>query len=330
MSFDNFNKNHEGKKANVFLLIFLTILAYAILFIGILMPFIAVVGLAMVAVPTTLLILTGRKRDGIICAAVGSLFLFFINYLFAIFLIAYIVAVSFLHLLHHKEERAPSKTILYSVLILIGVLLAYAIAVSLVNQENIYTGFLEGYRQSIDNIANEPLVARYAEIAAISQPQMESMIEQSKQLLLFIPYLLPSLIIVFLFLASLLNYYFSTVFLKRYGVFIKKIEDFSQWDFPWYYCWGVIAGLVFVLIPEFNANFDRILDITGFNLLVLFVFLYTVLGFSVLIGIFKKYKLSVIFRFIIFFILLFLGAIFLVPLLGLADIWINIRRLKRK
>jgi MFS family permease len=330
MSFDNLNKNHEGKKANLFLLIFLTILAYAVLFIGILIPFIAVAGLAMVAVPTTLLILTGRKRDGIICAVVGSLFLFIINYLFAIFLIAYIIAVSFLYLSQYKQERAPAKTILSIALILIGVLLAYAAAVSLVNQENIYTGFLEGYRQSIDNIANEPLIARYAEIAAISQSQMESMVEQSKQLLLFIPNLLPSLIIAFLFLASLLNYYFSTAFLKRYGVSLKKIEDFSQWDFPWYYCWGVIFGLVFVLIPEFHAAYDRIFDITGFNLLILFGSLYTVLGFSVLIGIFKKYKLSIIFRFIIFFILLFLGVIFLVPLLGLADIWINIRRLKRK
>ncbi len=330
MSFDNLNKNQEGKKANIFLLIFLTILSYGILFVGILVPFIAVIGLAMLAVPATLLILTGRKRDGIICAAAGSLFLFFINYLFAIFFIAYIISVSFLYLRFYKEKGAPYKIIIYSALILMGVLLLYSLATSIINQANIYTGFLEGYRQYIGNITDDPLIQRYAEIAAISESQINSMIEQSKQLLLFIPFLLPSLFILVIFLASLLNYYFSTIFLKKYGVFIEKIEDFSQWDLPWHYCWGVIGGLVFVLIPDFNETFDRILNIAGFNLLVIFVSLYTVLGFSVLIGIFKKYKLNIIFRFIIFFILLFLGVIFLVPLLGLADIWINIRRLKRK
>jgi hypothetical protein len=330
MSFDNLNKDLEDKKANIFLLMALTALSYGILLLGMLLPFVAIMGLALIAVPATVLVLTGRKRDGIICAVAGSLFMFFVNYLLAVFFIIYIVSVCFLYLRFYKEDSSPYRIILYSGLVLTGVLLAYSLAVSIADQASMYTGFLESYRQYIDNITEDPLIGRYAELTGISKSQMDLMIGQSRQVLLFIPYLLPSLLTVFIFGASLLNYYFSTYFLKRYGVFLVKIKDFADWDIPWYYCWGIIGGLVFVLIPDFNAVFDRVLDIAGFNLLAVFISLYTVLGFSVIIGIFKKYKLSVGFRFIIFFILLFLGIIFLVPLLGLADIWINIRRLKRK
>jgi uncharacterized protein YybS (DUF2232 family) len=330
MSFDNLNKNHEGKNTNIFLLIVLTVLSYGVFFAGMLLPLIAVIGLALVTIPTTLLILKGRNRDGIICAAVSSLFIFFINYALAVCFIVFLLAVSFLYRKFYRQEGAPAKIIWYAGLILTAIVLVYVLAVSLINQSNLYQDFLESYRQYINNVTEDPLIQRYADIAAISESQINSMIEQSKQILLFIPFLLPSLLIVFIFLSSLLNYYFSTFFLKKQGVLLKKIEDFPNWDLPWYYCWGVIGGLVFVLIPDFNEVWDRIFDIAGFNLLILFISLYTVLGFSVIVGIFKKYKLNNIFRFIIFFILLFLGIIFLVPLLGLADIWINIRRLKRK
>jgi hypothetical protein len=76
MSFDNLNKNHEGKKANIFLLIFLTVLSYGMFFIGMLLPFIASHRSGNGGSTYHAFDLNGKKRDGIICAVAGSCFFF--------------------------------------------------------------------------------------------------------------------------------------------------------------------------------------------------------------------------------------------------------------
>jgi len=71
--------------------------------------------------------------------------------------------------------------------------------------------------------------------------------------------------------------------------------------------------------------------VLGFNLVIIFGALYTVLGISVLWGIFIRFKLALVVRIIITaFLLFFFGiALIVVPLIGLIDIWVNFRKLKR-
>ena len=69
----------------------------------------------------------------------------------------------------------------------------------------------------------------------------------------------------------------------------------------------------------------------GFNLIIMSGALYSILGISVLWGIFGRFKLGLLIKVIIiaFLLFFFIVALFIFPLLGLIDIWANFRKLKR-
>jgi len=93
-----------------------------------------------------------------------------------------------------------------------------------------------------------------------------------------------------------------------------------------------------VLIPDIGSSIDGgsgaidiAIDILGYNLIIIFGMLYTVLGISVLWGIFVRFKTRFIIKVMIgIFLLFFFGfALIIFPVLGLIDIWANFRKLKR-
>ncbi|MCJ7666272.1 MAG: YybS family protein, partial [Actinobacteria bacterium] len=162
---------------------------------------------------------------------------------------------------------------------------------------------------------------------------------QMQGVLRFIPRILPGILVVSFAIISGLNYSLSVWFFKRYQIEIRPIPAFIKWDIPWYYVWGIIIGLVLVLIPDMGGTagagtgtVNIAVDIIGYNLIIIFGSLYLVLGVSVLFGIFARFKVGFIWKILVFaFLLLFFGFAFIVfPLLGLIDIWANFRRLKRK
>ena len=65
------------------------------------------------------------------------------------------------------------------------------------------------------------------------------------------------ILIVFFSSVSVLNYYFSQVFFKRFDIKIEPLPEFKTWDLSWYWCWGVIAGIALVVIPSFSSSLDR-------------------------------------------------------------------------
>jgi hypothetical protein len=77
---------------------------------------------------------------------------------------------------------------------------------------------------------------------------------------------------------------------------------------------------------------NAVIDIVGYNLIIIFGFLYLVLGISVLFGIFTRLKVGIVWRILIFASLwFFFGfALIVFPLLGLIDIWADLRKLKKK
>jgi len=158
-------------------------------------------------------------------------------------------------------------------------------------------------------------------------------------MLKFIPRVLPGILVVSFGMISGLNYVFSVRIFKRYQIELKALAPFIKWDLPWYYVWGIIIGLVLVLVPEMGSAVDgsaltvnAVIDIVGYNLIIIFGFLYIALGISVLFGIFTRFKVGIVWRILIFASLwFFFGfALIVFPLLGLIDIWANLRKLKRK
>ena len=324
MSFDNLN-NIKTKKLNLALLTLFTVLF--LIFI-IFIPFLGIIGLALIPVPATLLVLRGRIRDGIICAVIACLLLLLLDYLLAPIVILLILAVSFVY--KNCISRNKSKLFIVSSVFLIfsGAVLLYILLVSAINRINFVGEIFRSYNVYVDQISDDQFVLGYANLLSIGQSQFDSIIQQTQDILRFIPYVVPGVFIASFVIAGVINYMASSTILRRYNVDIEPFLSFKKWDLPWYYCWGAIIGLILVLIPSTGSSFDMLIDIIGFNLIVVFGLLYLILGVSALWGIFERFKVALILRIIILIILgLFFGfTMFILPFLGLIDIWIIFRR----
>lgn len=327
MSFDNLN-SYNNKKLNLALLILFTFLA--LVFTIFLLP-LSFLGLAVLPIPATLLILSGRKRDGIFCAILGSLLLFFFDYVLAVVIITIIIGISFIYKVVIIDKN---KGIFFSIgsifLVFCGAVVLYILIMSIFSRYNFVKEFLEGYNSYIDNLPDDPLIKKYSNLMFVEGAQYNAILKQTQNFLRFIPYLFPGIFGVYFIISSVINYSAGCVVFRKYGINIKPLPAFKDWDIGWYYCWGVIVGLVLVLIPPFNQDMDVLIDVIGFNLLIVFGFVYSVLGASVIWGIFNRFKISVLWRFIIFILFgLSIGFILVLPIMGLLDIWINFRKLDR-
>jgi uncharacterized protein YybS (DUF2232 family) len=328
MSFDNLN-NTKAKKLNLVILTLITTISLVFI---VYMPFFGIIGLALIPIPATLLVLRGRIRDGIICAVISCIILLLLDYILAPIAIILIVAVSFIYRRFIGKNKSKIFIVTSVFSVFCGAVLLYVVLASVVSRINFIGEILKNYNVYVDQIADDRLVLGYADLLSIEQSQLDSIIQQTQDILRFFPYVVPGFLIVSFVMASVINYIASSKMLKKYNVDIEPFLSFKEWDLPWYYCWGAIIGLVLVLIPSTGSNIDLIIDIAGFNLLVVFGLLYLVLGISVLWGIFERFKVSIILRIIILVIVgLFIGfTIFILPFLGLIDIWVNFRKLKRE
>jgi len=327
MSFDNLS-NNKIKKLNLALLALFTFSSLVIVFI---VPVIGIIGLAILPIPATLLVISGRIRDAIISAVLGVVLLFFFNYILAIIIIIIIIAVSFSYRFYIEQNKSLKFIIIGIFIIFLAAGLLYIMIVSAVNRVNFIRETLNGYNNYIDNISSDSILKDYAGLMMIDDTQFEIVLSQTQYILRFIPYLLPGIFMVCLASIGIINYQFSHTILKKYNTKIKPLPLFKNWDIPWYWCWGIILGLILILIPSFNSSMDKLIDVVGFNLLVIFGMLYFVLGVSVLWGLFEKFKIRIIWRAVILVVIsLFMGLVIILPIVGLFDTWINFRRLKRR
>ncbi len=325
MSFDNSN---NIKRLNLALLIFFTVL---FLVFAVFMPLFGVVGLAVLPVPATLLILRGRIRDGIICAVIACLLLMFMDYVLVPVAIVLIIAISFIYRKSIDGDRNKLFTVGSIFLVFCGVLFLYVALVSAVNRTNFVGELFNSYNAYVDQMPDDKFLLGYASLFSIDRSQFDLILQQLQDVFRFIPYVMPGILIVLFTIVSVVNYMASSTVLRKYDVDIEPFLSFKKWDIPWYWCWGAILGLILILVPSTGRYFDRVIDIVGFNLIIIFGLLYLVLGVSVLWGIFERFKITLVWR--VFFLItlsLFFGfAALILPFLGLIDIWVNFRRLKR-
>ena len=328
MSFYNINTyNYNIKKLNFALLVLVTFLA---LVTAIFLPFIGFLGLAVLPIPATLLIISGRKRDSIICIILGVAPLFFFDYILAIVIIPLVIAISFIYKIYIDKNRSVLFAVSDIFLAFLGIAVLYILVVSILGKVNFVSEFLKSYNGYIDNLQSDLIVKKYISSMGIDEAQFNYVLKQSQDFLRFIPYLFPGFWIVYCMSSSVINYLISYTVFRKQGINIKHFAAFKKWDIAWYWCWGIIIGLVLVLVPHFNPTLDIIIDVVGFNLLIIFGLLYSVLGVSVVWGIFDKYKVSIMWR-TFFFILLGLSISFIIilPVIGLLDVWVNFRKLNR-
>jgi len=335
MSFDNLSRV-KTKKLNLGLLILFTFLALVFSFF---VPGLGLIGVALLPIPTALLMIMGRIRDGVICASAACLVLLLLDYTLAPVVIALVISIAFIYRSAIKNDRTYWQVVSKVFLAFCAAVILYAGLYSAFYRINFFTEALSGYNTYIDGLADDSFINAYSSLMMLDRAQMGEIIAQTQDLLRFIPRILPGILAVSFAIISGLNYAFSMWAFRRYQIEIKQMPVFIKWDRPWHYVWGIIIGLVLVLIPEMGGTADGgtttvniAIDIIGYNLIIIFGMLYLVLGISVLFGIFTRFKVGFIWKILVFaFLWFFFGFAFIVfPLLGLVDIWANFRKLKRK
>jgi uncharacterized protein YybS (DUF2232 family) len=334
MPFDNLS-GIKTKKFNLGLFILLTFLALAA---SLLIPGLGLLGAALLPVPASLLFIKKRVRDGIICAGVSCLVLFLFGYILPPVIMALIIAAAFSHKYAVEKKWPAWKTIGAVFAAFAGAVVLYLVLYVLFYGPGALSGISGAYNSYIDSMGEDPLFSSYARLMMIDRTDLDAVISQTQSVMRFLPRILPGILAVSFGVVSLANYLFSANIYRRNQIYIKPFKPFIAWDLPWYYVWGIIIGLILVLIPEMGetvdgskALADQAADVIGFNLVIVFGFLYAVLGISVLWGIFARFRLGLLARVVIIAILwfFFAAALFVFPLLGLIDIWANFRRLKR-
>jgi uncharacterized protein YybS (DUF2232 family) len=326
MSFDNL-ENTGTRKANLAVLIFFTFLA---LMVSYFFPFVGFVSLAMLPIPCILLLLSGRKRDSIICAVAGVILLFLFNYALAAVIILAIIAISFDYKYFFNKNRKILIIIFSIFMIFVGAAILYILVEYLAVGNSLISEVSKVYNGYINNLPNDPLVKTYQGLFSVEAGQFSTVLKQVQSFLRFFPKLLPGIFCVFFGAASLINYIASTTILGRYDIKLNVLPKFKEWDISWYWCWGIILGIILVIIPQMNFQYDVLIDVTGYNLIIIFGSLYLVLGASTLWGIFERFNLTAFRRyFILFIIILTPGFILFLPVIGLLDVWANLRKLNR-
>ena len=246
MSFDNL-KNIKIERLNLALLTLFTFLS---LVFTIFVPFIGIVGLALLPVPATLLILCGRIRDGTICAVIACIVLIILDYIIAPVAVILIIAVSFIYRNSISKDKSKLFTVSGIFLVFCGAALLYIILVSAIGRINFVSELFSSYNSYIDGMSANQFISGYASLLSVDQSQFDLILKQTQNILRFIPYITPGILIVSFVIVSVINYVATSAVLRRYNINIKPFSSFNELDLPWYYCWGAILGLVLVLVPR--------------------------------------------------------------------------------
>jgi uncharacterized protein YybS (DUF2232 family) len=328
MPFENLEKT-EINRINLALFVLYTVLSLAV---AVFVPLFGIAGIIMLPVPATILIAGGRIRDGIICAGVACIALIFLDFSLMPVIAILIIAISFIYKNSVSKDRSKLFAAGSIFLVFCVVIVLYILISSLVYRVNFIDEFIKGYNTSIDLIFESEFFLSYSGLFSIDESQLKSMLEQLRSILEYMVYIVPGFLIFLCSFISVINYIVTYKAFLKYGINnLEPLKSFKDWDIPWYYCWTVIAGLILILVPFGGQSLNGIADIIGFNLLVIFGSLYLILGISVIWGLMEKYKMPLIWRVCIFiFMVLFSGfTMFVLPFMGLIDIWVNFRKLER-
>jgi len=102
--------------------------------------------------------------------------------------------------------------------------------------------------------------------------------------------LLPGIIITASLLVAFINYVVAEKILQRLRLLEGGLPPFRYWQLPWYFVWGVIAGLAFWQLGDYY-HLDTI-SRAGVNLLYIYVPLLAGNGLAAITFLFYKLKLS--------------------------------------
>ena len=194
------------------------------------------------------------------------------------------------------------------------IVIALTVALTGINLEMIQSTFNE----SLNKVFTMYQEAGYP----VSAEQQEMMRASIKTSIL----LLPAAYFIYVVFSTALTYIVGGKVLRRLNYKVNDLPPFSKWRLPWYSIWGIILGLLFLMLgKQLQVS---LLQTIGSNFLTVFAFVFFVLGLSVAVYFYKNLTLSKPLKTILL-VLMILYITMMYPaiiILGVFDTIFNLRR----
>lgn len=141
--------------------------------------------------------------------------------------------------------------------------------------------------------------------------------------------ILPSFFIIMSVFISYINYYFSTLILRRLGLGIRDNPQFSEFSLPKNFILGtLIMFLTIYLLNRFDGVSARMIYL---NVLFLVVVLFLIQGLSVLDHQLRKRRVNSIIRIIVIAMIIFAPLIIsIMVIVGMVDLIFDFRKLRKR
>jgi uncharacterized protein YybS (DUF2232 family) len=216
-----------------------------------------------------------------------------------------------------EQRKDPVQAGLKGVLALTGAWLLFWTAYGVIEHINPYKELLLALDQGLTKALGFYL--DQSELPAGAMKNLEMAVEELR---VFIPRVLPALLLAGSLYTVWMNQVLGNWLLKKKEQALAPWRDFKDWQLPDILVWGLIIGIGALLF------LDEPLNTAGLNLIVVLTALYFLQGLAVLASLLNRWALPLPLRILIYIFFTFqtLGVISMV-LLGVADTWADFRKL---
>ncbi len=255
-------------------------------------------------------------RSGILLAAGGALLFGSLPMLlFSLTLVPVGIAFSY----GVFNRKSPVATGFIGSLILAFTWLLYWSVLALLHQTNPYAALLV----ELDSGLSSGLIL-YEESAELAPETLESVRMAVELLRVYIPKILPALLVSALLSIVWLNLALGNWLLKKKARELTPWPDYNEWKLPDPFVWVVVlSGVIFLLLPQ-------PLSVFGLNGLIVCSTVYFFQGLAIAASLLNRWSVPRLIR-VLIYALIFIQTygIIVLSFLGLIDVWADFRRLNQ-
>jgi uncharacterized protein YybS (DUF2232 family) len=216
-----------------------------------------------------------------------------------------------------QKRFSPEKTGLHGMIALSAVWLIFWTLFGVLAQKNPFADMREGMLQHLDAVY--ALYSTSSELPQAAVNELEALFSQLRTL---VSKLFPGLLLTSALWTIWLNLLLGHKMLKRQTQTGSPWPDYRCWRLPDHLVWLVIVTAVFVLLPGEH------MPILGANMALVLGVTYLFQGLAVCAHFLERWAVPRPLRLIIFaVVLLQVYGIIMLALIGLAEVWLNMRKL---
>lgn len=297
--------------------------------VGTFLPFINIFSFLIIAVPIIIVIIRNNLTTGVISSIVATLlvavlagpliaFFFYLQFM--------PLAITYGYLLKNKYSAGKILAIGTFVAVISSILIMlFSMAISQMDLEQQKQALFETVDRTIGIYEDHGVLEQF-EQQGVNKEELRTMLTD---MVSFFIKVFPAIFIIGSVFTAGTHFIMARIILRRFGHEVPHIPPFSQWHLPWYVVWGLIAGWAGFLVGDIYGQ--EVLRVLGQNILITYGVILFILGLSVVAFYFKKLKLSGLTRMLIIltFLLFLNGFIFVTIFIGMFDLVLDHRHLKR-